>query len=299
MRQEVRWTNLTTSDIQAAFAARGMEISRYLVQQLASVAGLRERQMSKSLPGKEFSAQEEQERDQQFHKIKAMRENFARRGLPVLSVDTKKKEFIGQMHRAGFSYCAGALAVHDHDFPSLAQGVVVPHGLYDVGQNRGYLTLGTSRDTSEFLCDNLRHHWNNGLKQQYEGAREVLLVMDGGGSNNSAHYIVKEDLQKLACELGVTFVIAHYPPYCSKYNPIEHRLFCHIQRSWDGKCFESYQEIEEQTEKTTTTTGLSVVAWLNEKVYQTARKYSQSFREDMKIEFDQLLPKWNYKIKPL
>lgn len=278
---------------------QGVWVSRSVVQQLAALAGLGQRQMSKSLPGKEFTRQEEAERDEQFHKIKALVSQFIRQGLPILSVDTKKKEFLGQMYRAGSSYCAGALAVQDHDFPSLAQGTVVPHGLYDVGQNRGYLTLGTSRDTSEFLCDNLRHWWNTCLRQRYEGATSALLLMDGGGSNSCLHYIVKEDLQKLSCELGLELTIAHYPPYCSKYNPIEHRLFSQIQRSWQGKCFESYQQIKEQTEKTTTTTGLRVAAWLNDKVYQTARKYSQSFRENMQIEFDALLPRWNYQIKPL
>ncbi|MGI8766347.1 MAG: ISAzo13-like element transposase-related protein [Gemmatimonadaceae bacterium] len=109
----------------------------------------------------------------------------------------------------------------------------------------------------------------------------------------------KEDLQKLARELGVSLTIAHYPAYCSKYNPIEHRLFCQIQRSWDGMGFESYERVQEQVEKTTIQTGLKVVAWLNDKVYQTARKYSQDFRENMKIEFDQLLPKWNYIINHL
>lgn len=159
--------------------------------------------------------------------------------------------------------------------------------------------MGVSHDTSEFLCDNLRHHWNNGLSQQYEGARELLLLMDGGGSNSCLHYIVKEDLQKLASELGVGLTIAHYPAYCSKYNPIEHRLFCHIQNRWSGMWFESYEHVLEQVEKTTTRTGLEVVAWLNDKFYQTARKYSQDFKENMRIEFDLLIPKLNYRIKPL
>lgn len=203
------------------------------------------------------------------------------------------------MYRAGKSYCGRALPVQDHDYPSLATGVVVPHGIYDVTQNRGYVSLGQSRDTSEFLCDNLRHHWQNGLWQQYPGATELLLLMDGGGSNSCLHYIVKQDLQKLACELQISLTIAHYPAYCSRYNPIEHRLFSQIQRSWEGVFFDSYQSVQAQIEKTTTTTGLQVVAWRGDKVYQCGRKYSQDFRENMKIQFDPLLPKWNYLVKPL
>ena len=226
-------------------------------------------------------------------------DDFTTRDLPVLSIDTKKKEFLGPMFRAGTSYCAASLAVYDHDYPSLATGVVIPHGLFDVRRNRGYISLGCSRDTSEFLCDNLRHHWNTSLKQQYAGATQMLLLMDGGGSNSCLHYIVKEDLQNLSSELGVSLTIAHYPAYCSKYNPIEHRLFCHIQRSWDGLCFQSYEQVQAQVEKTTTQTGLQVVAWCNDKIYQTARKYSEQFKQNMQIEFDALLPKWNYTIKPL
>ncbi len=216
-----------------------------------------------------------------------------------MSIDTKKKEFIGQLYREGKSYCQKAVKVYDHDFPSLADGVVIPHGIYDIVQNKGYLSLGVSKDTSEFLCDNLRYHWQNGIAEQYPEADEMLLLMDGGGSNSCLHYIVKEDLQNLANELGITLTIAHYPAYCSKYNPIEHRLFPHIQRSWDAVVFENYEIVKEQVEKTTTAKGLKVAAWINEKMYQTGRKYSENFKETMTIVFDEILPKWNYQIQPL
>lgn len=127
----------------------------------------------------------------------------------------------------------------------------------------------------------------------------MLLLMDGGGSNSCLHYIVKEDLQDLAAELKLKLTVAHYPAYCSKYNPIEHRLFPHLQRSWEAVVFDNYEIVKEQVEKTTTKTGLQVVAWLNEKVYQSGRKYSANFKETMKIVFDQVLPKWNYQIHPL
>lgn len=122
-----------------------------------------------------------------------------------------------------------SVKVYDHDFPSLAKGVVVPHGIYDLVRNKGYVSLGKSKDTSEFLSDNRRYHWQTGIQKDYPEADEMLLLIDGGGSNSCLHYIVKEDLQRLANELGVKLIIAHYPAYRSKYNPLEHRLFPHLQ----------------------------------------------------------------------
>ena len=294
MKAAVRWTNLKTSDLVQALAAKGVAASRFMVQQVTQAQGLVRRKMSKVLPGKATA-----NRDEQFQKIAEKRRECQRQGIPILSIDTKKKEFIGQLYRGGKSYCAQAVKVYDHDFPSLADGVVVPHGIYDLTKNKGYVSLGKSKDTSEFLCDNLRHHWHHGIKQDYPEADEMLLLMDGGGSNSCLHYIVKEDLQNLANELQVKLTVAHYPAYCSKYNPIEHRLFPHLQRTWEGVVFENYELVKERVEQTTTATGLQVVAWLNEKVYQTGRQYGKNFKEQMTIVFDQVLPKWNYQIEPL
>ena len=294
MNEKVRWTNLKTSAVVKLFGEKGVETSRFMVQQLTKLKGFVKRKMSKTMTIKEV-----EKRDEQFQQITKTVGEFKQKGLPILSVDTKKKEFIGQFYRDGKAYCQAKRAVYDHDFASLASGVVVPHGIYDVQQNKGYLSLGKSKDTSEFLCDNLRYYWHNQLQKEYPEAQEMLLLMDGGGSNSCLHYIVKEDLQELANELEMTITIAHYPAYCSKYNPIEHRLFPHVQRSWDGVVFENYEIIKEYAEKTTTQTGLKVVVWINEKVYQTGRKYSDNFKETMTIKFDEILPKWNYQIQPL
>jgi len=294
MNEKVRWTNLKTSEEVKLFGEKGLQTSRFIVKQLTNMKGFVKRKMSKKMTIKEV-----ENRDQQFQQIAKTVTEFKEKRLPILSIDTKKKEFLGQFYREGKSYCQEARKVLDHDFQSLAEGMVVPHGIYDVQQNEGYLSLGKSKDTSEFLCDNLRYHWENSLKKKYPEADEMLLLMDGGGSNSCLHYIVKEDLQKLSDELGIKIRIAHYPAYCSKYNPIEHRLFPHLQRSWEGMVFENYEIIKGQAEKTTTQTGLQVVAWINEKVYQTGRKYSENFKETMTIRFDKILPKWNYQIQPL
>lgn len=294
MREKVRWTNLKDGEIVRLFGAQGVSISRFLVKQLTNLQGLAKRAMKKTKTAKEV-----ENRDEQFEKIKQMKAEYRGRGLPVLSIDTKKKEFSGQFYRAGKSYCETAVEVLDHDFPSLAEGRVVPHGIYDIKFNKGYLSIGNSKDTSEFLCDNIKYHWHRNIQKDYPQAGEMLLLMDGGGSNSCLHYIVKEDLQKLANELKMKIRVAHYPPYCSKYNPIEHRFFPHLQRSWEAIVFADYEIVKERAEQTRTEKGLQVVAWINEKLYQSGRKYSDNFKETMTIVFDELLPKWNYQIHPL
>jgi hypothetical protein len=294
MNEKVRWTNLRTSELVKLFAQRGWQTSRFLIKQLTQMKGFVKRKMSKVLTIKDVK-----NRQQQFQQIEEKTAQFRQKGLPILSIDTKKKEFIGQFYRQGKSYCQAAVKVYDHDFPSLAQGVVVPHGIYDIVKNLGYVSLGKSKDTSEFMCDNLRYHWQERIKKDYPDADEMLLLMDGGGSNSCLHYIVKEDLQRVANDLQMKITVAHYPAYCSKYNPIEHRLFPHLQRSWEAVVFETYEIVKQQVEKTTTTKGLQVIAWINEKVYQSGRKTSENFKETMTIVFDQVLPKWNYQIQPL
>lgn len=190
MLEQVRWTSLKDSQIVRLFGEKGYSISRFMVKQLTDLAGLAKRQMRKTKTAKEVHG-----RDQQFQTIAGLKEDYQARGLPILSVDTKKKEFIGQFYRDGKSYCEESVKVCDHDFPSLAEGRVVPHGIYDVTFNKGYLSIGNSKDTSEFLCDNLRYYWEHQIRQDYPQAKEILLLMDGGGSNSCLHYIVKEDLQ--------------------------------------------------------------------------------------------------------
>lgn len=186
----------------------------------------------------------------------------------------------------------------DHDWASLAEGVAIPHGLYDLTDNIGYIQIGTSHDTSEFACDSIRYWWNTYGKTRYPLADSLLLLCDGGGSNSSRYYIFKQDLQALVNELGIEIRIAHYPPYTSKYNPIEHRLFPHVSRTCQGVIFDSVQTVKELMEKATTRTGLKVFTTILDKPYQTGRKVTQNFKSNMKIIFDEFLPQWNYTVKP-
>jgi Rhodopirellula transposase DDE domain len=155
---------------------------------------------------------------------------------------------IGKLYRDGQLYTQEqGVEVFDHDWSSLAEGVAIPHGLYDLTDNVGYIQIGTSHDTSEFACDSLRSWWNTyGSRSRYPLADSILLLCDGGGSNSSRYYLFKQDLQALVDELGIEIRIAHYPPYTSKYNPIEHRLFPHVSRVCQGVIFDSVQTVQQQ-----------------------------------------------------
>ena len=240
-------------------------------------------------------------RDEQFNTIAELTQAFLEAGLPVLSIDTKKKEYLGPFHRPGTGFGTAALPVYDHDFNSAAKGRVIPHGIYDVAQNRGYITLGLSHDTSAFVCDNLRHFWTKHLQWIYPEAEMVLLLCDGGGSNHARHYIVKQDLYRLAQELELTLVVAHYPPYCSKWNPIEHRLFCHVTHAWQGASFDRVEQVQALAAQTSTKTGLEVEVWINRRAYATGRQGSADFKKNVQhyIDFSDKLPRWNYRIHPL
>lgn len=195
-------------------------------------------------------------------------------------------------------YTTEAIEVKDHDWPSLATGVAIPHGLYDLTLNLGYLQIGTSHDTSEFACDSLRYWWQQHGQAQYPGASSLLLLCDGGGSNGSRHYIFKQDLQTLVNELGIEIRVAHYPPYTSKYNPIEHRLFPHVTRACQGVIFESIAMVKELMAKAKTQAGLNVFTTIIDQVYETGRKVTEEFKQTMEIVFDDYLPQWNYTAKP-
>lgn len=195
-------------------------------------------------------------------------------------------------------YTQEAIEVFDHDWKSLADGVAIPHGLYDLTFNVGYIHIGTFHDTSEFACDSIRYWWQHYGSVQYATAGSILLLCDGGGSNSSRQYLFKQDLQALVNDLGIEIRVAHYPPYTSKYNPIEHRLFPHVTRACLGVIFESVEMVKDLMAKAKTQTGLKVFTAVLDKVYQTGRKVTEEFKQTMEIVFDDYLPQWNYLAKP-
>ena len=214
-------------------------------------------------------------------------------------MDTKKKEYLGNLYRDGHLYTLEELQTYDHDFNGYADGIIIPHSLYDLQLNVGYIQLGRSHDTSEFACDSLRHWWYTYGRFRDPYPISILALCDGGGSNSSHYSIFKQDLQELADEIGVEIRMAHYPPYCSKYNPIEHRLFPHVTRACQGVIFTSVELVKELMEKANTQTGLRVLVQIMDKVYQTGRQVAADFKERMRIVFDEVLPQWNYRAIPL
>lgn len=237
-------------------------------------------------------------RDEQFHNIASLIASYQAMGNPIISIDTKKKEYIGNLYREGHLYTTGEIVTLDHDFNSYADGIIIPHGIYDLNLNKGFINIGTSRDTSEFATESLRNWWNTMGQRDYPNAASILLLCDGGGSNSSRHYIFKQDLQSLVNEIDIEIRIAHYPPYCSKYNPIEHLLFPHVTRACQGVIFKSVELVKQLIEKTKTQQGLSVTVDILDKVYQTGRKVVEGFKENMTIVFDDYLPTWNYTAVP-
>lgn len=294
MDETIRWTNLYPWEIAQQLAERyDIQVSRTVVSKLLKKHNYRRRKALKQQTLKSVP-----DRNEQFENIARLVAEYEAIGNPIMSMDTKKKEYLGNFYRAGQLYTQEALRTYDHDFTSLAQGVIIPHGLYDLKQNIGYLHLGTSKDTSEFACECLKSWWFKHGRHDYPTATSILLLCDGGGSNSSRHYIFKQDLQTLVADIGIEIRIAHYPPYTSKYNPIEHRLFPHVTRACQGVIFSSLDLVKQLMEKTSTSTGLKVFVQIMDKVYQTARKVADDFKDTMKIVFDDLLPHWNYTAVP-
>jgi hypothetical protein len=293
MTETLRWTNLTATDIAAHLAERGTPVCVHVVEQLLQRDGYHRRQAQKELP-----MGEHRDRDAQFRNLARLKAAYLDSPNPVLSIDTKKRELLGTFYRDGVLYTQKTLLAFDHDFPRFADGVVIPHGLYDLRYHRGYIHLGTSHDTSAFACDCLLDWWLRFGQLLYPQATSWLLLCDGGGSNSARTYLFKQDLQALVNQLGLEVRVAHYPPYCSKYNPIEHRLFPHLTRVCQGVLFTSVALVQQLMAQARTRTGLRVVVDVLEKVYQTGRRVSAAAKKALHLVRDAFLPNWNYRLLP-
>ncbi len=294
MKEDVLWTNLSQAKIADLLHEKhGIKVSTTVIKQLLKKNNFRRRKAQKRRTMKQVAL-----RNEQFENIARLRAEYEAAGNPVISMDTKKKEHLGNYYRDGYLYTREEVQTWDHDFKNIAEGIIVPHGLYDGVKSKSHITIGTSKDTSEFATESFKLWWNKYGKNDYPDATSILILCDGGGSNSSRHYIFKEDLQKLANEIGIEIRIAHYPPYCSKYNPIEHRLFPHVTRACQGVILRTHQIAKELMEKTSTKTGLTTTVDILDKTYETGRKYAKDFRENMPIIFDSYLERWNYRAVP-
>ena len=279
MRLEVKWTNWSRRQIAKRMENLGTAVSRDVVSQLLKKHGYQRRKALK----KKTMGPRHPDRNAQFENIAGLKKKYLKAGLPVISMDTKKKELMGDFYRDGVIDTQARIEVNDHDFARMGSGTVIPHGIYDVGRNEGFVHLNTSHDTSELACDSIAAWWENHGRASYPRAKKLLVLCDGGGSNSASRYVFKEQLQELATRLGLEIRVAHYPRYCSKYNPIEHRLFPHVTRACRGVIFGTLETVRYYMTKAETSKGLKTRVRILEKVYETGRKCAEGFKETMKI----------------
>jgi hypothetical protein len=240
------------------------------------------------------------ERDEQFQYIASRRREFAAAGLPIISVDTKKKELIGNFKNPGRVWCRQAAEVDEHGFPSMAECVAVPFGVYDVTKNRGYVAVGVSHNTPEFGVCTIGKWWQEQGRAAYPGKDHLLILADGGGSNGSRSRAWKLNVQVMLCDrFRLTVTVCHYPPRCSKWNPVEHRLFSQISRNWEGKPLRTLGIMLGFIRGTTTTTGLVVKAYLDEGIYKKGQKVTRGEMTKINLKPHPICSDWNYTISPM
>lgn len=293
--ETVIWVSLTVSQIKSEMSKAGYEVSEYIIRQILKSLGFRRRSFIKDLP-----LAESKDRDVQFNNIADIREQCEELRLPVLSIDTKKKELIGNFKREGKVFSTGQPKVLDHDFETFAECKIIPHGIFDVAKNVGYMTLDSNHDTSEFVSDNIERIWKQHLEKMYPNAKTIVLLCDGGGSNSNRHRIFKQDIMLFSNKLNMNILVMHYPPYCSTFNSIEHRLFSQISRSWSGASLISMKNVADKAVATTTSKGLIVHVNINDKTYDIKRQIDSDYerKAGRRIVHQVNLPKWNYLVKP-
>ena len=293
--EKIVFTDLTPTRLEQELAAMGTPASDDVIRRWMEEHNLRLRKIRKVLPGGTSP-----DRDTQFLKIAELIGEYESTNNPYFSVDTKAKEFLGQLFRHGRVRCSRAFEAFDHDFPSWAEGVLFPHGIFDPVRNRGHINLGLSHDTTQFACDSLQWYWNRIGQFSYPHAESILLLFDCGGSNSANKYIFKYDLQAVVNAIGIPIRVAHYPSYCSKYNLIERRFFPHVTRACSGMLFDSLETVVELMRKASTSTGLRTTVHVIRRVYETGRTITDKMKRYIQsvIIPDEILPKWNYTLVP-
>jgi hypothetical protein len=294
----VTWTTMSLRDLQRRLEAAGFRCGKDAAARMLREAGYSLRGMSRVLEGSQHP-----DRDDQFRHVNAMIAEFAAAGDPAVSVDAKKKEQLGPYHRAGRSWRPGGdpVRVRDHDFPDPAAGRIAPYGIYDIAANRGFVTVGTSHDTAAFAVGALRRWWRAEGSLRYPGARRLLVTCDAGGSNAVRSRLWKHELALLAEEAGLQISVCHFPPGTSKWNKIEHRLFCHITRTWRARPLMTAADAVAGIAATVTYQGLKVTAVLDDAAYPEGGKVSDArmrHLEERALDRDPFHGEWNYTVRP-
>jgi Rhodopirellula transposase DDE domain len=289
MRQDVGWTDLTPQEMSKSLQEPSVSAGPRIVRRMLDGLGLARRQRRKGLPGGASP-----HRREPFHHLAPLRQEFLAAGHPVLRIETKQKACVGTLSRAGKVDCQQALKAFDHDCPSLATGVIIPHGIDARARHQGWRHVGRSRDTTAFACDSLRMFWPGDGQRLDPNASALLLLCDGGGRNSCHKHLCKEDRQGVVNAIAVPLRVAHYPASCSKCNPIERRLFSHVTRACQGVRCASLHTVLGLRQKTKTPQGLSVTVRVLNTLYEGGRTVSEAFKKNRPSVFEKLLPKWHY-----
>jgi len=291
----LRWTCKSTRTLAVELGQQGYQVSPSTVRGLLVKLGYSLQANRKMCEGKQHP-----DRDAQFRHINARVLRQKRCREPAVSVDTKKKETLGNKRNPGRTYepKGQPRTVDTHDFPDEEKGKAVPYGVYDIHRNEAAVSVGVSHDTAEFAVTGIKRWWQKLGRKRYPRAKRLVITADSGGSNSSRNRLWKLELQHFADQTGLVIVVCHYPPGTSKWNKIEHRLFCHITRNWQGIPLETHEIVVESIANTTTTEGLEVHVWLDESSYEKGRKVSDQELDECVIIRNKFHGEWNYEIRP-
>jgi len=287
------WTHRSLRKLAQALRRRGLHVGKSTIARLLDRAGFSLRTNRKRL-----AEVHDPDRDRQFRYLVRLRNLYRNRGWPVISVDTKKKEWIGLFKNPGRTWRRAAPAVLAHDFPSSARGKANPYGIYDVAYNDGFVVVGTAQETPSFACASIRRWWLMVGRRRYPQAQRLLIQADGGGANDPRKWEWKVGLQQLADEFGLVITVTHYPPGASKWNPIDHRMFSLISGNWAGEPLVSYEKMLQYIRATRSATGFHCRAVLDTHEYRTGGRVTPAAKAGVKLQPRPVLPEWNYTICP-
>jgi len=306
----LKWTRKTTQKIAEELKSVRVEVSKTTVGNILKKLGYSLKTNIKNISsgGKSLTKDEREKRNNQFMYINVTRARFNKKNNPSLSVDTKKKEMIGNFKNPGTRYKRQADLTNDHDFLTYAEGKAALYGVYDQKENKGFVSIGmflkegktiSSGDTPEFAVESIERWWRYQGCESYKNSNEILILADSGGSNGHLSHMWKVKLQEILCEkYGFKVTVCHYPPGASKWNPIEHRLFSEISKNWRGTPLVDYETVYKYTASTKTTTGLETNAIMVGKQYQKGLKASKEDIKKLNIKRHELNPSWNYTLSP-
>lgn len=289
----LKWTRKTLRALARTLRFKGFKIGFVTLRRL-----LQEQDYAIRVNRKRLTKKQAPQRDRQMRYLIRLRRRFVKAGQPVISVDTKKRELAGNFKNAGGTWRRKARAVLEYDFPSDAEGVAIPFGIYDVVRNEGFVVVGTSHQTPEFAVAAIRRWWVQAGPMYSPDPHELLIEADCGNPNGNHCWRWKHELQQLADEFGLTITVTHLPTGASKWNPIEHRLFSQISRNWAGEPLVSYETILKFIRTTRTESGLRCKAYLDKTIYETRLQLTPEQKERINMVPRRVLPKYNYTIKP-